>query len=112
MIDWTKPVQTRDGRKVMIYCTNAPGMYPVHGRIEGERRASSWTLDGAVIEGSRGPCDLVNVPPKMLKVDCWINVYPDKVQIHVSRFGANNNAPESRLACIHVVREVEEGTFE
>ena len=112
MIDWTKPVQTREGRKVTIYCTDVPGGYPVHGRIDGSDSPLSWTISGRLIDSRSGPDDLVNGPPKMIKVDCWINVYPDEVQIHASRFDANDNALESRVACIHVVREVEEGTFE
>ena len=34
MIDLDKPVQTRDGRKVLIYNRNAGGDYPIHGAIE------------------------------------------------------------------------------
>jgi len=39
-IDWTKPVQTRDGRKVTIYTTTAPTEYPVHGYIVRKLRAA------------------------------------------------------------------------
>ena len=113
MIDWTKPVQTRDGCKVTIYCTDAPGWYPVHGRIEGEERPDAWKWDGSLYAYPGSPGDLINVPPKMVRVDCWINVYPDgDVGIGMNRADADSYATDDRIACIHVVREVEKGTFE
>lgn len=36
-LDWPHGWQTRDGRDVVIYCTDAPGDWPIHGRINGDR---------------------------------------------------------------------------
>ncbi len=63
MIDFSKPVQTRDGRSVVIYCTDAPGDFPVHGRIEGGALPNSWRLDGLIQTGNR-TCgsDIIQTP--------------------------------------------------
>ena len=111
-IDFTKPIQTRDGRKWTKYCTDAPGRYPVHGYIEGEERPDAWKLDGSLYAYPGSPGDLVNVPPKMVKVDCWINIYRYHVQAHATKSLADDSAGDDRLACIHVIALVEEGTFE
>ena len=43
-IDWTKPVETVDGRKVRILCTDGPEEYPIVGIIEDE--VQTWTKEG------------------------------------------------------------------
>jgi hypothetical protein len=69
-IDFTKPVQTRDGRPVRILCTDAPSCYPVIGLIEGEGRPIVWTLAGYWSEGNdrNYQLDLMNAPPPKTKV--------------------------------------------
>lgn len=72
--DPTKPVQTRDGRKARIICTDAKGNYPIiyltnsDGDNELARHA---TKDGINFHSSK--YDLINIPTK---VERWINVYP------------------------------------
>ena len=61
MIDFTKPVTTRDGQEVTIYTTNHIGNEPVVGRIGDSRHTNSWRLDGAYAMGSH-PWDLVQAP--------------------------------------------------
>jgi len=70
MIDWTKPVQTRDGLyKGTVYCTDAPGQWPVHLRLERigsdpiECFAASRLANGRQFHGHEGDMDLINVPP-------------------------------------------------
>ena len=49
MIDWTKPVQTEDGRPVTIWTTEAKaGAYPVRGEFFGDPLWVScrWKLNG------------------------------------------------------------------
>ena len=61
----TGKVQTRDGREVRIYATDAGGDYPVHGAIRCELRwkASTWTPKGGHL-ADRDPrgADLVLIP--------------------------------------------------
>lgn len=73
-LDWDKPLQTRDGRKVRIYCRDAGGDFPVHGAVcqkNGDKWLSrSWTADGIYAIGYKDPKDLINVPEER-----WVNLY-------------------------------------
>lgn len=74
--DPNKPVQTRDGRKVRIICTDKRGLYPIVALIsdgDGES-CGTHTGDGKFSINREGddPRDLINVPEcKTL----WANVY-------------------------------------
>lgn len=76
MIDFTKPVTTRDGREVRIAATDGPGAYPVVGWIKlhevGWSEVASWTLSGKSLVGCESANDLINPPPKPVKVGCWL----------------------------------------
>lgn len=71
--DPTKPVQTRDGRKARIICTDKKGAYPIVAVVEfglKEEFAYSYTAIGSSINNS---ClDLVNIPER---TSTWQNVY-------------------------------------
>jgi hypothetical protein len=42
-----KTAVTIDGNEVVIYCTDAPGSYPIHGRFVGRNNeVAAWTRDG------------------------------------------------------------------
>lgn len=75
MIDFNKPVQTRDGRKVRILCTDGQdGRRPVVGFVEGSVQPATWPMNGiyASLCGESGT-DLINVPERVeriLIVDC------------------------------------------
>jgi hypothetical protein len=78
-IDWTKPVQTRDGRKVRVLCTDAPGsQYPVIGLIEGDGDPETWTIGGVyAANGATSNLDIINAPEPAVTLTRWVNVYPD-----------------------------------
>lgn len=61
-IDFTKPVQTRDGRKVRIICTDGPKGRPIVG-IKEDSDVMCWASDG--MHCGLPPCDsdLLNAPP-------------------------------------------------
>lgn len=73
-IDWDKPLQTCDGRKVRVYSMHAGAEYPVHGAIYNEQLLGwticSWTLNGEFILGIKDPRDIINVPETQL-----VNLY-------------------------------------
>ena len=76
MIDFNKPVQTRDGRKVRILCTDANSAFPVVGLIidGGEfDTLETWDSTGCCYEKrTADEDDLINVPER---VERWVNVY-------------------------------------
>jgi len=51
MIDMSRKYRTAGGREVTLYCTNAPGAYPVHGRI-GDRSPLRWNRAGFIAVGT------------------------------------------------------------
>lgn len=71
-LDLTKPMRCRDGTEVVIYCTDAPGSRPVHGRLAASNIPTCWPLDGRLDQRTEKPYDLVNVPNPL---EVWLNIY-------------------------------------
>lgn len=74
-IDWNKPVQTKDGRKVRVLCTDGPNpRFPVVGAIEGWFNTEQWTKDGcfSLLHHGYHDNDLINTPEKH---ELWVNVW-------------------------------------
>ena len=77
-IDITKQYETRDGRPVRIYATDAGGDYPIHGATKWKDRWSgcTWTLDGQFHTSTKVDCsDLVECKPR-IKLERWANLIP------------------------------------
>lgn len=72
--DPTKPVQTRDGRKARIICTDVNHkFYPIMALVQdfdGSEYAVSFTVDGCALHQGDDelPKDLVNTPPAVYSV--------------------------------------------
>jgi len=109
-MDGSRPVTTRDGLKVVLYCVDAPGQYPVHGRIEGAHLSSSWGVRGNVQPGSHPHNNLIQLP-RRFKYERWVNVYKDESfsGYHTTKEEALGNAYPSCIACVKVIIEGEEG---
>lgn len=119
--DPTKPVQTRDGRKARIICTDAPGLHPLVALVsncvapeEGEpNTVFRYKADG---KGAPLNCathlDLINIPEKHT-LRGWVNVYGPKWSdcslAYDSRQNADAMVSGKRIACIEITREFEEG---
>lgn len=113
-IDWNKPVQTKDGRKVRVLCTDSKGYFPIVGLVVSEDGESEdvvyWPLTGELAgrPDHDYQLDLINVPEKH---EIWVNVYADNMRrVHGSRQQADGEASRQfaqRIACIRV--EFEEG---
>lgn len=104
--DPTKPVQTRDGRKARIICSNAKqGRYPIVALVENRDMAEeigSFTTDGKEWDfESKGKRDLINVPERIER-EYWVNVYEDRQGIGFwdSKQLADDYAGDNRLACV------------
>lgn len=67
-VDFTKPVTTRDGRKVRILCTDvAKTEYSVAGlttHSDGSERINQWYSDGRYLRSTESGTDLINPPVK------------------------------------------------
>ena len=128
-IDLSKPLQTRDGLcTATILTTQARnnGPYVVIAKLKnkstGKEAIESYTLEGYFSILAQ-PCyrsnDLINVPPKVLKLKYggWVNLYdPPGVQnatgcliFYPTKDLADQNAGVHRRACAEVVIEVTEG---
>jgi len=111
MIDWDKPVQTRDGREVRIWTRDAKcdPDYPVQGEIynhrSGEWTYTTWVSTGAYYKIDNEGRDLINVPEKRT---LWVNVNPDKRKDagFQHKISADTCAGPDRIKCIEVEYEV------
>ena len=114
MLDLTKPVETRDGRKVRILCIDAKGSYPVVGLVSYENDptevAETWTLTGAYGEDGVKPLDLFNIPKEHT---VWINFYENDsdTYLHTSKEDAIVNGRDSfgndqRAACKKITYKI------
>jgi hypothetical protein len=114
--DPTKPVQTRDGRKARIICTNVLGNFPILALIEyiGHNNTLlehtySYHSDGKVDhEKVDHGSDLVNIPQKR-----WVNlnyfrretspgIYIEVGGVYQNKEAADALACESRVACVEI----------
>jgi hypothetical protein len=104
-IDFTKPVQTRNGYSVRIISTDGHQYYPVVGYIGDAKSPAAWGLDGAIFSSLQvNDYDLIQVPEKKT-LDVWINIYPTRHRSHATRKIADDCADFDRIACVHVVQE-------
>ena len=110
MIDKNKQYRTRDGREVRIYATDGVGTHTVHGAIKTEQgwRSQLWRDDGYFVPYATDN-DLIEVKPR-IKREVWVNVYPTDVTIHRDKQAADCMcANSSRIACVKLTIDVEEG---
>ena len=62
-IDWTKPLESRDGSPVHIYAIDHCLEQPVIGKVLGDKSVSAWSYNGHYFaNGERSFLDLRNVP--------------------------------------------------
>lgn len=113
--DPLKPVQTRDGRKARILCTDLNGQWPIVAAVlETNHVGKQYEMtlhfgkDG-VFCGNMAKTDLVNVP---VKVERWINIYPDGQGnyftpiLHKDKILADRDASPDRIACLKIEWEL------
>ena len=112
MIDPKKQYRTRDGREVRIYAVDGGGGMPVHGAVleNGEWLTERWSAGG---EWAPQGCaatiyDLIEARPR-IKREVWVNVYPGYVSAHTCKEDATACSLQSRIACVRLVIDCEEG---
>lgn len=109
MVDLTKPVQTRDGRKARVICTDAQHpQLPVTVLVryqDGYEYPRSYTRAGRYrVEEESSGFDLINIPERE---EVWVNFYGSEAVInaHSSRKHADYAASGGRLARLRVTIE-------
>jgi hypothetical protein len=113
MIDITKQYKTPEGREVRIYATDAGTERPVHGAIKYDDGwfPRSWTAKGTTFsDGGHCSDDLIEVKPR-IKREVWVNVWRDDTdgELWLTKAEANRAGANSRIACIKIVIDCEEG---
>ena len=93
-IDWTKPIQTTDGKPARVLCTDLKHDHPYVVAAEHHGKEILWTVtDTGRVRGSTpgdGKSGIINVPEKRT---VYINFYEDGVwAIWNTREGADKEA--------------------
>ena len=66
--------KTQDGREMLIYCNDAPGDFPIHGRIG--QAVAARTAGGSVrTDGAGSPGDLMPPAPPRIREKVYMNTY-------------------------------------
>jgi hypothetical protein len=99
--DPTKPVQTRNGQKARIICTDRVSLtHPIIALV-GEACCLIYTVSGTYYsDGTPSLNDLINIPTKR---EGWVNVYDGfGASLWASESAANKNADPARIACVRI----------
>jgi hypothetical protein len=111
MISMDKTYRTRDGRKVRIYALDGGGMYTVQGAIK-DPETCIWVLSRWNEQGRIGlselSSDLFEVKPRIQRT-VWVNVYSNGFAGWGDRKTADANSSFTRLACVKIEIDCEEG---
>jgi len=111
--DPTKPVQYRNGEIPEVLSTKGRQIisgekYPI---ITEDKAGNIRThkIDGHTsLFGGESEYDIINIPEKR-KLEMWVNVYDDNgYTSHCNKHYADL-LKAKRIACLHIVREYEEG---
>jgi hypothetical protein len=68
-----KTYKTRGGEEAFIYCVDAPGACPIHGRIRNEMLR--WTESGNMIASHKHSYDLIAPEPERISRIAYVNDY-------------------------------------
>jgi len=105
-------VKTRDGRDARILAVDLKGECPVGAAVDNgagetlERYTASGRFYG---DNADSDFDLIK-PPVVRVYDAWVNMYPNGViGAYATRDSADSCATASRIACLHIRQEYEEG---
>jgi hypothetical protein len=108
MISMDKKYRTREGDEVRIYALDGGGTSPVHGAYKDPMGwvSCSWMQEGfkAILEG---PYDLIEVKPRIQRT-VWINIY-EREDRPATKEEADQQAAKTRIACVKVEIDCEEG---
>jgi hypothetical protein len=109
MIDINKTYRTRDGREVRIYAVDGLDTHSVHGAIyvTGGWLSCTWRKDGRFFADIDQEADLIEVKPRIQRT-VWLNIYEREDRPRTKK-EADEHAFDTRLACVKVEIDCEEG---
>lgn len=111
-LDLTKPLQTRDGRKVRLLCDDFKDDLPLVFAVTNEGGNEFMARRPLAVAGYKSDNDIINVPATR---DVWVNVYStDTGLISMQGVGtkriADSDAAGDRVACQKIT--LVEGQFD
>ena len=113
MINWEKPIQTRDGRKARVVRTDVKSdHYSVICLVtqeSGDEFVITCHHDGSRDTTFAGhEADIINAPEKRT-IEGWVNVYESghSGDFHSTKEYADATSGRKRIACVHVSGEYE-----
>jgi hypothetical protein len=117
MIELGKQYKTRDGCEVRIYAVDGGGRFPVHGAVKFSGTAwtpNEWTETGSHLDDPEFQIcdlDLIEVKPRIQR-EVWVNVYKSEGAygaVYREKCSADIGADSTRIACVKLVIDCEEG---
>jgi len=102
-----KTYKTRCGEDALIYCVDAPGALPIHGRIGATLYC--WTEGGHILSICSHKDDLI--PPEPARISCiaYVNDYgKDGIVVHNAEESARMTGIYGKAARIAVPCRLEE----
>lgn len=85
-----KTYKTRSGEEAFIYCVDAPGACPIHGRIGNDM--IRWTESGNMISTHKHPYDLISPEPWRISRIVYVNDYKEGIVSHNTEESARSAA--------------------
>lgn len=99
----------RNGLRARVLMIAEEGDYPIIGVYwHGGWLIATWRRDGLRAEGEHGS-DLMPPAPVKNTLEFWVNVYSSGRDQFNTREEADKCAVSTRTACLHIIREYEEG---
>lgn len=107
-LDLSKPIQTRDGRKVRVLATDIKGLRPVVCVLA----SFNEHLDDSIVtypitgkyysDKDTHALDLIPIPPKPVTIERWVNVFPNGLGCVFNSKARADESPYSRnrIACV------------
>jgi hypothetical protein len=98
-----KTYKTRGGEEAFIYCVDAPGSLPVHGRIGSA--IYCWTVGGNILPICSHKDDLIAPEPERISQTVWVSIYKndppsvDSTKENAERY-ATKNALRVAVPCL------------
>jgi hypothetical protein len=104
-VDWSKPIQTRDGRKAEFLRELAGRDDPFAAAVmdkDGREAVLFYFADGRLLSLDESPSDIINTPER-IKREVWLTLYRSgDISTDETEEAAKANRDKDRVACVRV----------